>query len=427
MKKTSLLRCAAALSAAAVLLAGCGGGGGGDGGGGSAAPQPEFIQPTTPLGSSRQYSEAVAGCSSLETQKKFVRAYLDEVYLWYDEIVDVDPAAYATVADYFNALLVRTPDSNGLPKDRFSAIIPAAQAVYLSQQDAVRQVADALVQDGTASVLKSHTNTVPKTEVVTSTRGRSVGYILFDSHDIGAQDDLIAAFQQLKDAGVQDLILDLRNNSGGFLYIALTAASMITGPSSEGKVFEQLRYNDKRTTLTAASTLRFSSRVQFSETQYRRGDELPQLGLPRVFVLTSGTTCSASESIINGLRGIGVQVIRIGTTTCGKPYGFTQKNNCGLALFPIEFQGTNAQGFGDYSTGFQPMCEITQPAGTVPGSAADPLYNGALYYIDTGACPAGTFTGVQSAATPLLSGRSEMPNRPSWAGRLLLPMQQSTP
>lgn len=426
MKKTSLLRCAAALSAAVVLLAGCGGGGG-DGGGGSVAPQPEFIQPTTPLGSSRQYSEAVAGCSSLETQKKFVRAYLDEVYLWYDEIVDVDPAAYATVPDYFDALLVRTPDANGVPKDRFSAIIPASQAANLSQQYAVRQLADALVQDGTASVLKSHTDTVPRTEVVTSTRGRSVGYILFNSHDIGAQDDLITAFQQLQAAGVQDLILDLRNNSGGFLYIAVTAASMITGPSSEGKVFEQLRYNDKRTTLTAASTLRFSSRVQFSETLYPRGTELPQLGLPRVFVLTSGTTCSASESIINSLRGIGVQVIRIGTTTCGKPYGFTQKNNCGWALFPIEFQGTNAQGFGDYTTGFRPTCEITQPARTEPGSSTDPLYNGALYYIDNGACPTGTFTGVQSASTPLLAGRSEMPTRPSWAGRLLLPMQQSTP
>lgn len=426
MKKTSLLRSAAALGAAVVLLAGCGGGGDG-GGGSSTAPQPEFIQPTTPLGSSRQYSEAVAGCASLETQKKFVRAYLDEVYLWYDEIVDVDPAAYNNIPDYFDALLVRTPDANGLPKDRFSAIIPASQAARLAQQYAVQQVADALLQDGTASVLKSHTSTVPKTDVVTTTRGRSVGYILFDSHDIGAQDDLITAFQQLKEAEVQDLILDLRNNSGGFLYIALAAASMITGPNSEGKVFEQLRYNDKRQTLTAASTLRFSSRVQFSETQYRRGAELPQLGLPRVFILTSGTTCSASESIINGLRGIGVQVIRIGTTTCGKPYGFTQKNNCGWALFPIEFQGTNAQGFGDYTTGFQPMCNIAQPDGTVAGSATDPLYNGALYYIDNNACPAGTFTGVQSAGTPLLSGAGETPRRPSWAGRLLLPQQQSTP
>jgi hypothetical protein len=422
MKKTSLLRCAAALSTAVVLLAGCGGGGG-DGGGGGGTVSPEFIRPTTLLGSSRQYSEAVAGCT-LEVQKKFVRSYLDEVYLWYNEIVDVDPASYNNIPDYFNALLVRTPDVNGLPKDRFSAVIPASQARNLAQQYAVQQAADALVKDGTASVLKSHTNTVPVTNVVTSTGGRQVGYILFNSHDIGAQDDLIAAFQQLQAAGVQDLILDLRNNSGGFLYIALTAASMITGPASQGQVFERLQYNDKRATLTASSTLLFSSRVQFAEPGSPVGTPLPQLELPRVFILTSGNTCSASESIINSLRGIGVQVVRIGETTCGKPYGFTEKDNCGLAFFPIEFQGTNAQGFGDYTTGFQPTCRVTD-TGATPGSATDPLYNGALFYIDNNACPAGTATSVQSSGTPLLSGAGQRPSRPSWAGRLLLPTQQS--
>ncbi|HEX7892246.1 MAG TPA: S41 family peptidase, partial [Ramlibacter sp.] len=420
-----LLRCAAALSAAAVLLAGCGGGGGGDGGGGGGGGvAPEFIQPTTPLGSSRQYSQAVAGCS-LDTQKKFVRSYLDEVYLWYNEIVDVDPNAYNNVPDYFNALLVRTPDVNGQPKDRFSAVIPAAQARNLAQQYAVHQAAEALTKDGPGTVLKSHTNTVPVTNVVASTNGRQVGYILFNSHDLGAQDDLIAAFQQLQAAGVQDLILDLRNNSGGFLYIALTAASMIAGLSSEGQVFERLQYNDKRAALTASSALRFSSRVQFAEPDSPVGTPLPQLALPRVFILTSGNTCSASESIINSLRGIGVQVVRIGDTTCGKPYGFTERDNCGLAFFPIEFKGSNAQGFGDYTTGFQPTCRIAD-TGATPGSATDPLYNGALFYIDNNACPAGTFSGVQSAASPLLSGTvGTRPNRPSWAGRVLLSTQQS--
>jgi hypothetical protein len=404
MKNTPIFRCAAVLSAAVLLLAGCGGGGG-DGGGGGAAPR-EFIRPTTPLGSSAQYSEGIAGCS-LDTQKKFVRTYLDEVYLWYDEIVDVDPAAYTNIPDYFDALLVR-------PKDRFSAVLPTAQARAIAQQHAVKDFAD---------VLKSHTGTVPQARVVSSTGGRTVGYIQFESHDIGAQDDLIAAFRQLKNAGVQDLILDLRNNTGGFLYIALTAASMVTGPGAEGQVFEQLRYNDKRPTRTASSTLRFSSRVQFAEPGSPVGTPLPQLGLTRVFVLTSGDTCSASESIINSLRGIDVQVIRVGSTTCGKPFGFTERDNCGFAYFPIEFQGTNAKGFGDYTAGFQPTCQVAD-TGAAPGSATDPLYNGALFYIDNGACPAGTATGVQSAGTPLLSGGRSQPTRPWWTGRLLLPEQQ---
>ncbi|MFP6807640.1 MAG: hypothetical protein VB957_10750 [Pseudomonadales bacterium] len=49
---------------------------------------------------------------------------------------------------------------------------------------------------------------------------------------------------------------------------------------------------------------------------------MPELNLSRVFVLTGPGTCSASESIINGLTGIDVEVIQIGSATRGKPFGF---------------------------------------------------------------------------------------------------------
>jgi hypothetical protein len=405
MKKIPLLRPLAALSAATLLLlAGCGGGGGG--GASSPSAPSGAIRPTTPLGASAQYSEAAAGCS-LDTQKKFVRSYLDEVYLWYGEIVGVDPASYSNIPDYFDALLVRTPDANGLPKDRFSAVIPTSVAASVTD------------------LLASHTDSVPEVKTVTSPGGRTAGYIQFNNHEAGAQDDLITAFKQVQAAGVQDLVLDLRFNSGGYLYVAQTAASMITGPSSEGKIFEKLQYNDKRQPETDSSALLFSSKVQFADdipnvspAQYPVGTPLPQLNLPRVFVLTSGRTCSASESIINSLRGIDVQVIRIGTSTCGKPYGFREKDNCGWAIFPIEFKGTNAKGFGDYTSGFTPTCRIQDTSTmSTAGTTSDPLLNGAFRYMDSGACPAGTATNVQSAATPIVD--SAQPTLPAWAGRRL--------
>ena len=40
-----------------------------------------------------------------------------------------------------------------------------------------------------------------------------------------------------------------------------------------------------------------------------------------------------SEAIINGLDGVNVQVIQIGATTCGKPYGFYPQDNCGTTYF----------------------------------------------------------------------------------------------
>jgi len=405
MKKPFLLRPAAALAAAVLLLAGCGGGGG-DG---------PSATPGVPPGGSASYAEVPGDPQSctVDRQKKFVRAYLDEVYLWYDEIPAVDPARYSTASDYFDALLVRTPDATGRPKDRFSAAIPTAESLDLS-----------VLRDGTpGDVIKNHdaTNPVPVVRVDTSPGGRRVGYIQFNDHETGAQDHLIDAFRQMKTAGVQDLVLDLRRNSGGFLYVALAAASMITGPAAEGQVFERLRYNAKRQALTDASVLRFSSRAQFTERDYPAGTQLPQLGLPRVFILTSGSTCSASESIINALRGINIKVITIGTTTCGKPYGFTRKDNCGIAYFPIEFQGTNAKGFGDYQGGFRPVCQI-QDTGATPGGGSDQLLKGAHTYADRDACPAGTATGVQSAAVPILG--EERPGR-RFTGRLLLPQQQA--
>lgn len=404
MQKLFARRAVAALFASVLLLAGCGGGGGG---GSPLAP------PSSTYGPSSDY----AGICTLEGQKRFVRSYLDEVYLWYDEIPQVDASAYDNIPDYFDALLVRTPDASGLPKDRFSAVLPLSSAQAVLDQSFAPAAPDP--GDG---VLKAHTDAVPVSRIVISPEGRRTGYIRFDDHEIGAQDDLITAFRAIRDAGAQDLVLDLRANSGGYLYIALAAASMVTGPSSQGKVFEQLRYNDKRSVETASSTLLFSSQLQFAESEYPRDTALPQLDLPRLYVLASGRTCSSSESIINGLRGIDVRVILVGSTTCGKPYGFRQRNNCDYAFFPIEFKGANAKGFGDYTTGFRPTCPVQDDPAAAAGSAQDPLLNAALFHIDNGSCPAAApQQSAQSSGTPGAS--SQQPARPAWAGRLLLPGQ----
>ena len=410
MNKLPLLRSLAALTASALLLAACGGGGGG---GGDTLIDPP---PSTRFGASSQF----ANSCDLATQKRWVRSYMDEVYFFYKEIPEVDANAFSNVSAYFDALLVRTPDAAGLPKDQWSAVLPTSQARATAQPLSAQQQAAPL------ALLASHTGVVSEPKLVPVAGRRVVGYLEFKDHAFGAQDDLVTAFQQLRSQGVQDLILDLRSNSGGFLYIALAAASMVTGPASSGMIFEHLQFNDKRAARTARSALNFSSTLQFGESQYLVGTPLPQLGLTRLFVLTTGETCSASESIINSLRGVDVEVIRIGDTTCGKPYGFERKDNCGLAYFPIEFKGTNAKGFGDYTAGFTPTCredDNLRPATVAPGQPGDPLLEGAKYYIENGSCRPGTASGVQSAALPKLTARQQ-PSRPGWEGRVLLPQQR---
>jgi carboxyl-terminal processing protease len=100
-----------------------------------------------------------------------------------------------------------------------------------------------------------------------------------------------------------------------------------------------------------------------------------------VYVLTTAATCSASEAVINGLQGVGVQVIQVGTTTCGKPYGFYPADNCGTTYFSIQFRGVNARSFGDYTDGFSPspgMATSTGTSATLPGCSVEDDFTHAL-------------------------------------------------
>ena len=399
--------------AAALLIAGCGGGGGG-----GASTTPATSNATL------QPSSTLAGICTLDGQKSFLRSYLDEVYLWYNEIPSVNPANYNSITAYMNALLVRTPDASGLPKDRFSAVITSSAADGLQASVPASQGFERALADDLRPLLSSHLpgGSVPLSKIITSSQGRKVGYVLFNDHHEGAQDALIAVVENFKTSAVQDLVLDMRYNSGGYLYVAQTAASMVTGPQSDGRVFEQLRFNDKRENESRANVFRFGTTVQLQEVTYARGSALPQLSLPRVYVLASRLTCSASESIVNGLRGIDVEVILVGETTCGKPYGFQRRDNCGYAFFPIEFQGYNAKGFGDYTTGFTPTCQVTDDTSTALGASNEPLLTAAMSHVDSGSCPPGTAytgsrlpTGVQVDAT----SRGDIPN--PLGGRLLRP------
>src|SRR5690606_24199868 len=83
---------------------------------------------------------------------------------------------------------------------------------------------------------------------------------------------------------------------------------------------------------------------------------------------------SASESLINGLRGVGIQVVQIGGDTCGKPYGFYPADNCGTTYFSIQFRGVNDLDFGDYLEGFSATRTSGDPMANLPGCpAADDL------------------------------------------------------
>jgi hypothetical protein len=219
-----------------------------------------------------------------------------------------------------------------------------------------------------------------------------------------AEKQLIDAFNLFKSQGVNDLVLDMRYNGGGLLYIASQLAYMVAGPATAGKTFEQLVYNNK-TAPEGPIPFRNTAYGFTSPRPAPAGMALPYLGLRRVTVLTTPGTCSASEAVINGLRGVDVEVNIIGGQTCGKPYGFTPVDNCGTTYFSIEFKGVNAKGFGDFADGFAPTCTVADDLGHSLGDTSESVLSAALAYRATNACPAST--AARARAVPMELVRPE--------------------
>lgn len=210
-----------------------------------------------------------------------------------------------------------------------------------------------------------------------STATGAVGYMLFNDHIATAEQELISAVNTLNaDGGITDLVLDLRYNGGGFLDIASEMAFMIAGTvPTAGQPFETIQFNAKHP-ITNPITGQPLTPIPFHTVTQGfltvAGQPLPSLDLDRVFVITGPGTCSASESIMNSLRGVNVEVIQIGSTTCGKPFGFFPIDNCGTTYFTIQFRGVNAMNFGDYTDGFSPANTLADIGSIVPGcSVAD--------------------------------------------------------
>jgi hypothetical protein len=119
-------------------------------------------------------------------------------------------------------------------------------------------------------------------------------------------------------------------------------------------------------------------------------------------VLTTAGTCSASESVINSLRGVDVEVNLIGGQTCGKPYAFTPVPNCGTTYFSIEFQGVNQKGFGDYPDGIAPTCNVPDDLAHEQGDPAEGLLAAALSYRANNACPVSATAHARAQALTLV-------------------------
>jgi hypothetical protein len=228
-----------------------------------------------------------------------------------------------------------------------------------------------------------------------------MGYLMVTDMIDQALGPYDTAFGQFKAAGVQDVVIDLRYMSSGFVSNGEIMASYPAAPTTAGRVYANLFFN-ALIAPSANSVFTFSS---FGNS----------LNLSRVFVLTGPRTCAAAEQLVNGLRPF-VPVVTIGDTTCGKPLGSTPASNCGTTYSPITFQVTNANNQGQYFGGIGATCRVAENLGVPIGADADPLLAGAERFADGGGCPPATLASATSSKrheSALLSGMLEPARRGS--------------
>ncbi len=435
LRPAQLPRCLTRLAAPvalAVLLAACGG------------------------GDDRQTPAPAAGCS-VDEQKSWLGGYMREWYFWSAIAPHPDPLAYATVQEYFDALLYPGGVA-GVPADRWSRTestesfnrfygegATLGYGLSVAGLEVAGQAGKPLRVRHVEPLSDAAAQGLRRGDELLSLNGRSAA-------DIVLADDFSALSA---DSEGQQLALVLRDAAGlehsvtltarVFTLTPVTGASVVASPlgrrigyvavkdmiaqaqpplaaafrqfQSQGvdEVVLDLRYNGGGLVSVAgtvashtvgtrvpansafAKLLYNDQRAAINNQTFAFGQPQPSFGLPRVFVLTGRRTCSASEQVVNGLRPF-AEVVLIGETTCGKPVGFLPTSQCGTTYSVVNFESVNARDEGRYYDGFDATCAVADDLSRPQGDPEEALLQAALGYADSGACPPGTAARKQPLA-----------------------------
>lgn len=372
------------------------------------------------------------------SQKATLRGYMADRYLWAGVSPDPDPAPYAGLPEYLDAL--RYAGAGAVPADRFSGITDrvsfarfygegrslgyglAVNALELALPLRIRHV-EPLSPAGVAGLLRGDT--------VVSINGRSAAELVaandFTALTAAAEGDALtivvdrgagpltfaltaAVYTLTPVTGVRTIPL-AGGGSAGYLALKdfipragpdLVAAFAAIRAAGASELIVDLRYNGGGRLAVAewlASLIAGSSPNKKVLATLRYNPNHAGLnrnvlygfasGAPftRVVILTGARSCSASELLVNGLSPH-MTVVTVGDTTCGKPVGFNPVELCGSVISAVNFDIVNSLGVGEYYTGLAPTCPASEDFTGTPGDPAERLTGAAVGYLNTGACPA---------------------------------------
>ena len=201
--------------------------------------------------------------------------------------------------------------------------------------------------------------------------GENIGYLMYNQFTNEYDNELYTELASLNAAGITNLIIDLRYNPGGSVNTTRLLASIIYDTNTEN-LFLTKRYNDKLQPQFSKDQLE----VYFTNKIENRTIE--SLGLNKLYVLTSASSASASELLINSLEPY-MDVIQIGDVTRGKNEFSTtmvdDRDNSYLytpsrvnkinpkvqwAIQPLLGRNENAEGFSDFTDGLIPDVQLKE-------------------------------------------------------------------
>jgi C-terminal processing protease CtpA/Prc len=302
-------------------------------------------------------------------------------------VYDDTPAKAAGVK---RGYVIHKVNGTQLTDDNYAELLDQKTCTYtysvmeVTEEDGYLQVSYGEELKETPAITKQQMDIDPilQTKVITKD-GRRIGYFLYDSFT----DDtkcVIKAIEKLSAQQIDDLVLDLRLNGGGYTNTLDTLASMLVPDGHAGDVFLIDTYN---------SILDAELRREFKDKDYNKTFFSPmdtKLNLERLYVLTSGHTASASEQIIAGLMPY-MPVTIIGDRTYGKftanllindtedkgtdPDGIPYEE---WAVYLCVASCTNSLGEMNFKNGFQPDYAITDTYHYELGNEEEPLLAKAL-------------------------------------------------
>jgi carboxyl-terminal processing protease len=205
--------------------------------------------------------------------------------------------------------------------------------------------------------VEHQTNPIQHASVLT-VGTKKIGVLVYLQFLSQYDNDIRNVFKDFKAQGINELVLDLRYNGGGYISSANIISSLIVKDLKAGTLMSRQEWN---TQLTAEFKKQYGANV-FDTNWLSETNNLGSLN--RVYILTSNGTASASELVINNLKPF-MDVILIGGNTYGKNVGSItlsdDKKRWKWGMQPIVLRTVNAKGESDYGTkeGFSPTIKAT--------------------------------------------------------------------